>query len=150
MPDDPIHWYHPDYLTDGRVLDPSRPEFLVFVDPRRSPRNIRSDETEAVLATRRVVGAMFWMPEATGHGPQPGGPLTVWHFHEWAPAFMCGTETGFPTATPIEQTCPTGVPIPRSAEMLHVWGVTTPGGRFSTDMNFLEHPARVLKDGYLE
>ena len=145
LPDDPIHWYRPDSLDDGHVLDPARPEFLVYVDPERPADELRADESPSALARRVVVGAMYWMPDATRHGPQPGGPLTVWHFHEWAPDHWCGDERGFPTATPGESgACPSGQPIDRSAEMLHVWTVRAPGGRFATSMEFLRSPASAL------
>lgn len=146
LPDDPIHWYRPDLLADGRVLDPDRPEFLVYVDPDRAADDLRSDEPPAALARRVVVGAMYWAADPPAHGPQPGGPLTVWHFHEWSPDHWCGDAHGLPLATPLPGGgCPAGAPIGRSAEMLHVWSVRTPDGPFATSMEFLRAPRRVLR-----
>jgi hypothetical protein len=144
LPEDPVHWYRPDYLVDDAVLDPRRPEFLVYVDPRRPANDLRADEPAASLDRRVVVGAMYWAADPPAHGPQVGGPLTVWHFHEWDPSFWCGDGHGLPLATPVADACPAGAPIARSAEMLHVWTVDGPDGRFGSSMEFLADPGAVL------
>lgn len=145
LPEDPIHWYRPDFMTDGKVLDPSRPESLVYLDPTRSPTQLRSDEPPDQLARRVVVGAMYWAGDLPEHGPQPGGPLTVWHFHEWTPGFFCGDGHGFPVSFPADGHCATGTPMPRTAEMLHVWTVKTPDGPFASSMEFLSDPTPALR-----
>lgn len=98
------------YEHDGRVLDPERPETLVY----------------AVAPDGRTVllGALFAMPSAGEPGPTVGGPLTVWHAHEdicfsLVPLSLTGV------LSPLG-TCPVGsFTMPVTAEMMHVW--TVPG-----------------------
>ena len=55
------------YMNDGHILDPHRPETLVY----------------AVSGGRPVLlGAMFQMDDIGQPGPAIGGPLTVWHAHD--------------------------------------------------------------------
>jgi hypothetical protein len=56
------HWRNPTFMRDDRILDPRRPEGLVFRDGR-------------------LVGVVFRTPRGV-EAPQPGGPLMVWHAHE--------------------------------------------------------------------
>lgn len=118
---DEFHLANDEYLTDGMELDPTRPEFLV-IDP------------DAGL----VLGAMFvWPPDE--HGPQFGGPGTVWHYHDAVSVgddFRCWD--GFLPAPgaydPDDDTCRRGERRDRSPEMLHVWTTDNPGGTFGTAM----------------
>jgi hypothetical protein len=116
---DTHHWIDPAYLTDGRVLDPSRPEALVFdVDP--------------ALPEPLVLGAMYLAPPGR-RGPQPGGPATVWHYHVFASP-VCSFSGAIPTGSPdAAGACAAGVRTTRSAEMLHVW-VDNPHGAFDSRM----------------
>ena len=97
------------YEHDGRVLDPARPENLVYA---------------ATAAGPVLLGVMFELPAVGARGPAPGGPLTVWHAHERVcvsllPPALGGLVSPFGT-------CPVGaVTVPVTAEMLHVW--TAPG-----------------------
>jgi hypothetical protein len=94
---------------DGRVLDPTRPESLVYAATARGPV---------------LLGVMFEMPAVGRPGPAPGGPLTRWHAHERVclsllPPALGGLVSPFGT-------CPAGaVTVPATAEALHVW--TVPG-----------------------
>ena len=55
------------YQGDGRILDPTRPETLVYA----------MNDGEAVL-----LGALYEMPDIGEAGPAVGGPITVWHAHD--------------------------------------------------------------------
>jgi hypothetical protein len=98
------------YEHDGRILDPERPETLVYASgPQGRPI---------------LLGAMFLMERMGDPGPTIGGPLTIWHAHEHicfslVPPAMTGI------LSPLGS-CPIGsLDLPVSAEMIHVW--TVPG-----------------------
>lgn len=97
------------YQHDGRILDPERPETLVYAAGPSGPV---------------LLGAMFQMPGFGEAGPAIGGPLTVWHGHEQicfslVPPGLTGI------VSPLGG-CPVGsLAIPRTVEMMHVW--TAPG-----------------------
>jgi hypothetical protein len=109
------HFHNPVYASDGRLLDPARPESLVYY---RSP-----------AGGMRLVGVMFLAP-AGQKGPQIGGPLTVWHNHEDlcydGPRVAARASNG---------ACPAGMTYrAETVEMLHVWLVDNPGGVFAHEM----------------
>ena len=59
------------YQQDGEILDPSRPEALLYANTSKGPV---------------LLGAMYLMPEPGAPGPQIGGCLARWHAHsllEW-------------------------------------------------------------------
>lgn len=60
------HYLNPGYHRDGEILDPDRPEALVYANTSEG----------AVL-----LGAMYLMSEPGDSGPQIGGCLTQWHAH---------------------------------------------------------------------
>ncbi len=60
------HYLNPAHQRDGEILDPDRPEALVYANT----------STGTVL-----LGAMYLMPEPGVSGPQIGGCLTQWHAH---------------------------------------------------------------------
>ena len=97
------------YQADGRIMDPARPETLVYA--------VR-DEGPVLL------GAMFEMPGIGEQGPAVGGPITVWHAHDHVcfaltPPALAGLQSPFGG-------CPFGsLTIARTGEMIHVW--TLPG-----------------------
>lgn len=65
------HHLNPTYQRDGEILDPSRPEALLYANTSKGPV---------------LLGAMYLMPEPDAPGPQIGGCLTRWHAHsllEW-------------------------------------------------------------------
>jgi hypothetical protein len=111
------HWMNPAYAR-GPILDPRRPQGLVYVRGRSG----------WVLA-----GAMFQMPRRDEFGPDPGGPLTVWHQH----TNLCVSPFGlaFGLASPFGA-CPLGAVGMSFPAMLHVWIVDNPaGGPFGIDLD---------------
>lgn len=100
-----VHASNPAYEHDGRILDPARPETLVYAAGPHGPV---------------LLGAMFLMPSMREPGPMVGGPLTVWHAHEHAclgllPPGLAGILSPFGG-------CPAGtIDLPRTAEMIHAW-----------------------------
>ena len=104
-----FHASNPTFQADGRILDPERPETLVWAVSDGGPV---------------LVGALFEMGSIGAAGPAPGGPLTVWHAHDHVcfsltPPALAGLVSPFGG-------CPLGsISIARTAEMIHVW--TLPG-----------------------
>ncbi|MGH9285377.1 MAG: hypothetical protein ACRD0M_06850, partial [Acidimicrobiales bacterium] len=65
-PGRPLHYYpHVEHGRDGAVLDPARPEGLVYLETLLGPA---------------LMGAVFTASPAEA-GPAPGGRLTPWHVH---------------------------------------------------------------------
>ncbi len=60
------HYLNPTYQQDDKILDPARPESLVYANTSKGPM---------------LLGAMYLMPEPGDPGPQIGGCLTQWHAH---------------------------------------------------------------------
>jgi hypothetical protein len=111
------HWMNQRYVDAGYVMDPHRPQGLVYANSKHGPV---------------LLGAMFQMKSIGQFGPDPGGPLTAWHEH----TNICVTPFGLefslmsPTAT-----CPLGAIDISVPPMLHVWIVDNPGGRFAVDID---------------
>lgn len=112
------HWMNQRFVDAGYVMDPNRPQGLVYANTKHGPV---------------LLGAMFQMKHLGQFGPDPGGPLTAWHQHE----DICFTPFGFefslmtPTAT-----CPVGAIDISAPPMLHVWVVPNPkGGPFAVDID---------------
>jgi hypothetical protein len=101
-----FHASNPAYENDGRILDPARPETLVYaVAPNGKPV---------------LMGAMFLMPQIGQPGPAIGGPLTVWHSHQ----HVCISLTPPALAGLLSPlgTCPVGtIDLALTAEMIHIW-----------------------------
>ena len=97
------------YKVDGRILDPERPENLIYAVTQEGPV---------------LIGVMFEMEGIGKAGPAVGGPLTVWHAHgdvcfALTPPALAGLTSPFGV-------CPLGsLTIPITNEMLHMW--TLPG-----------------------
>jgi hypothetical protein len=111
------HWMNQGYVDAGYVMDPRRPQGLVYANSKRGPV---------------LLGAMFQMKHIGQFGPDPGGPLTAWHQHQ----NICFTPFGveFSLMTPTA-TCPLGAIDMSVAPMLHVWIVDNPGGKFAVDID---------------
>jgi hypothetical protein len=106
-----VHLDNKAYKNDGRILDPTRPETLVY----------------AISGGRAtLLGALFVMEQAGQPGPAPGGPLTHWHAHN-----VCVTllPPGFGLVSPFGG-CPGLALNITTPEMMHVWVVDDPAGPY--------------------
>jgi hypothetical protein len=120
------HWMNLVYMSDGRVLDPEKPENLMYYQT--------SDGRQV------FVGVMYLMQAPGEPGPAIGGPMTVWHLH---PAY-CWVHLGFPVSPSSldpDRRCPPGQLLADTPEMIHVWVVDNPAGVFAEDMDLPEPPA---------
>ncbi|HET9217330.1 MAG TPA: hypothetical protein VFR18_10145 [Terriglobia bacterium] len=114
------HYVNEEYVFDDAILDPERPEFLMYYD---TPEG------------KKFTGYMFLINEPLARGPQIAGPLTIWHYHIFSD-YLCFEEGLIIVGLPENGKCVRGVPQRRSAEMLHVWLIDHPGGQFSSQMIF--------------
>ena len=111
------------YKSDGIVLDPNRPETLVYEPTPNGPV---------------LLGAMYEMESIGERGPMFAGPITVWHAHDHicfgsVPLSITGFESPLGS-------CPLlSFSLPVTNEMMHVW--TLPG---------VDEPYSELDDGWLE
>ena len=111
------HYHNEPYNRDGRVLDPERPEELIYAT--------------TTSGEKKLVGVMYLMPQGQT-GPKVGGVLTAWHAHDNL-CFRAGVVVALQSST---NACPAGTYNPgKTPEMLHVWLVDNPSGVFSDDMN---------------
>jgi hypothetical protein len=108
------HYLNAGYTRDGRILDPERPESLIYL--------------RLTDGSWKLVGVMYRMPSPDQPGPRVGGALTAWHAHD----NLC-TANGRVVATTTTGSCTTGT-WSKTPEMLHVWLVDNPNGVFSDDM----------------
>lgn len=111
------HWINPTHATDGAVLDPDRPESLIYLTARDGKRYL--------------IGAMFLNDDAATEPPRPGGCLTLWHSH---PGVCLGPGR---IDEPGADGCPAGTREADTTDMLHVWSIDLPGGPFA-DIDSLE------------
>jgi hypothetical protein len=107
-----LHLEHKGHKGDGAVLDPTRPEALVYA--RRGGR-------------AALLGVVFQMPTAGARGPQVGGATTTWHGHNLCVGLL---PPGFGLVTPYGN-CPFLTAQLTLPEMMHVWLVDTPAGPFA-------------------
>lgn len=107
-------------MFDGVILDPERPEWLIYYD---NPGG-----------GKMLMGFMFFTNKLLDRGPTPAGPLAQWHYHPYAQP-RCAIQEIWTVSRPDEQGhCAEGVPVSRTPEMFHVWFIDHPLGRF-TEMN---------------
>jgi hypothetical protein len=112
------HWMNQRYVDAGYIMDPHRPQGLVYANTHHGPV---------------LLGAMFQMKGINQFGPDPGGPLTAWHQHE----NICITPFGFEFSlmTPFSN-CAFGAIDISASPMLHVWIIDNPrGGPFAVDID---------------
>jgi hypothetical protein len=111
-----VHLENKAYEKDGRILDPQRPETLVY----------------AISGGRAtLLGALFVMEKGGEPGPAIGGSITHWHAHNvcltvFPPGFGLVTPFGGCTALSVDITTP---------EMMHVWVVDSPAGPFADGLD---------------
>ncbi|GMQ93332.1 MAG: hypothetical protein BMS9Abin12_0809 [Acidimicrobiia bacterium] len=104
-----FHAENPERKSDGVILDPDRPETLVYEPTPDGPV---------------LLGALYEMESIGDPGPMFAGPIAVWHAHD----HICFgsvplTITGFESPLGV---CPLGsLSVPITNEMIHVW--TIPG-----------------------
>lgn len=113
-----VHYVNPAYLQDGSVLDPARPEALIYANTGRGP----------VLAA-----GMYLMNRPGEPGPEVGGCLTRWHTHTdlcFSPETL--EVVGFVTG---DGTCSQGSISYVPPDMMHVWVVDVPGGPFAHEVD---------------
>jgi len=119
---DKAHYQHEGNVFDDTILDPDRPEFLMY-----------KDAPEGKL----LIGFMYLVRTLEEEGPKLGGPLARWHYHPWEPFGMCALDGILPVGKPDESgVCSEGEHVTRSAEMLHVYFVDHPLGVFADGMIF--------------
>jgi hypothetical protein len=110
------HFVNPAFMADGAVLDPQRPESLVYEVGAGGARRFTT-----VMYTLRPGSTMDDVPDIAGN-------LTVWHTHEDL-CFAPGTVRL--SGVVVDGACrPGGVNRP-SAPMLHVWVVANDCGPFA-------------------
>lgn len=128
LPGIAAHFYHPEYAQDGRLLDPERPESLLYA--------------KRLDGTWRLVGVMFTSEQVTDEPPSFFGPLDVWHRHE----NLCFLSGGRVTVTSGAADCP-GLFVPVTPWNLHVWTVEGRTGVFAHDPDLIDpgpHPPAAL------
>ena len=99
------HLVNPGFMHDKTVLDPDRPESLVY---------------DTSGGGRRLVAAMYMVAPGTPLTavPNVGGALVQWHIHD----NLCYSREGRVMAvTDATGACPAGLVKPIPAPMVHVW-----------------------------
>jgi hypothetical protein len=113
------HFVKWSYVNDGHILDPQRPESLVY---------------EVINGKQQIAAAMYMLPLGSRFSdvPDVGGPLTQWHVHD----NLCLTNdptqrtlAGFTVSA--HGVCPAGTSKAGNTPMLHVWVVKNSCGPFA-------------------
>ncbi len=112
------HYVNWSYANDGHILDPARPESIVY-------ENRNGKQT--------AVAAMYALPLGSSFTdvPDVGGALTQWHVHR----DLCLTDDPqqrlVSGLTTLDGGCPAGSTKAGDTPMLHVWSVPNPCGPFA-------------------
>ncbi len=110
------HFPNLDNMFDDVILDPERPEWLVYHD---------SPDGKVLMAL------MFFTRELEEVGPTPAGPLAQWHYHPYRYE-RCAIKGLWTVGnTDSNGECAEGIPVTRTPEMFHVWFIDHPLGRFT-------------------
>jgi len=112
------HYTNWSYVNDGHILDPTRPESVVY--------EVRDGKQQAVAAMYSLpLGASF------AQVPDVGGPLTQWHVHN----NLCLTNNPqqrlVAGITTEKGGCPPGTSKAGNTPMMHVWTIPNPCGPFA-------------------
>lgn len=111
----PAHFHNRALNADDGLLDPARPEALVYM---KLPNGQHA-----------LMGAMFLAPK--GMGPRPAGLIADWHVHD----NLCVTSTGSVALARGGQ-CPAGsFFVGDAVEMMHVWIFDNPDGPFAHELS---------------
>jgi hypothetical protein len=119
IPQSVKHYFNPAYVTDGRVLDPARPEGLLYADTTRGPV---------------LVAAVYLMNRAGEPVKAVGGCLTPWHTH----AEICSSNPASGLIDGVRGRggrCPPGQVPFATPPMLHTWMILLPDGPFTDDVD---------------
>lgn len=119
LPGIAAHFYHPGYARDGELMNPDKPETLLY--------------TKRLDGTWRLVGVMFTSERVTDAPPSYFGPLDVWHRHE----NLCFLPSGRVSVTPNAAAC-SGLFVPVTPWNLHVWTVEGSSGVFAHDLDLID------------
>jgi hypothetical protein len=109
------HYLNPTFMTDDVILDPDKPESLVF---------------DTTATPKKLVAAMFMMTPGTtlADVPDVGGALTQWHIHD----NLCFNAQGrISSLTRADGTCPRSLVKGPETPMIHVWIVPHTCGPFA-------------------
>jgi hypothetical protein len=112
------HYTNWSYVNDGHILDPTRPESVVY--------EVRNGKQTAVAA-------MYSLPLGSSFAevPDVGGALTQWHVHD----NLCLTDNPqqrlVAGITSAKGGCPPGTSKAGNTPMMHVWTVPNPCGPFA-------------------
>jgi hypothetical protein len=141
---DGVHHYNASYYLDGEILNPQKPESLIYYE---NPEN----ESNEIL-----VGVMY--QNMKKEGEQVGGPLTIWHYHPIIQTKLrrlnktISQETRYDDYEQLVNEAYKKVPedrLNRTGEMIHVWFVEHPEGPFGTTMSVpsssLENPEKMSR-----
>jgi hypothetical protein len=112
------HYVNWSYVNDGHVLDPARPESVVF--QRRHGAQV-------------AVAAMYSLPLGSTFAdvPDVGGALTQWHVHRNLCLTNDPQQRIILRFTAPDGSCPAGTSKASNTPMLHVWTVPNPCGPFA-------------------
>lgn len=114
LPGIAAHFVKAAYLADSVVMDPTKPEFLLY--------------TKRLDGNWRLVGTMFYGGPGAEPAPNYFGALDAWHLHE----NLCFGANGVRTAANQAQ-CQGGLFVRKTNWQLHVWTVDDADGVFAHD-----------------
>lgn len=106
LPGIAAHFYNPVWARDGRLMDPDRPEVLLY--------------SKRLDGNWRLIGFMFSDEVVKDAPPSFFGALDVWHRHE----NLCFTAAGV-SIKASKEACVGGLFTPQTTWQMHVW--TAPG-----------------------
>ena len=112
------HYVNWSYINDGHLLDPARPESVVY---------------EVHNGQQVAVAAMYQLPFGSTFAdvPDVGGALTQWHVHRDLCLTNNPQQRVLAGITSLNGGCPPGTSKAGNTPMLHVWIVPNPCGPFA-------------------
>ncbi len=112
------HYTNWSYVNDGHILDPTRPESVVY--------EVRNGKQQAVAA-------MYSLPFGSTFAdvPDVGGALTQWHVHRNLCLTNNPQQRVVAGITSENGGCPAGTSKAGNTPMMHVWVVPNPCGPFA-------------------